>query len=176
MRDASQDRIAEIPPDRGAEWAPRRTWQAPVSLEERIFASTVPAAGEEVQVYGNHGRWVVECPDCGGAQLACRTDHRFMCNECANIAVGGLWRPVVWPDNVQAIEAEMESRPEKNQNWLPGETLEQLRDEASRAARQQQAESYEGHTHVWPKAPSGPFVECRECGLVAPSSLIDWEA
>jgi len=74
----------------------------------------------------NHGRWVVECPDCHGAQLACFDDHRFMCNECGNVAVGNLWRAIEWPANRAAIEDAVIGRPEANQNWLPVETVADL--------------------------------------------------
>ncbi|MFC6045745.1 hypothetical protein ACFP8W_05820 [Nocardioides hankookensis] len=79
------------------------------------------------QVYVSEGRWVVMCPDCGGAQFAARDDHRFMCVECSNVAIEGLWRPVVWPDDHAELEAELERRPmRRNQNWVPDETVEDL--------------------------------------------------
>lgn len=126
MRDASLQRLPQIPAGRGAEWVPVQCWTAPAPLGQAMTAATAPT-GLSVPAYANHGRWVVECPDCRGAQLACRTDLRFMCCECANAAVGGLWRPVTWPVDVAAIEAELEKRPDpETQNWLPGEALQQL--------------------------------------------------
>lgn len=133
MRDArhytQQRAAAGVPPARGAEWAPRAHWTAPAPLEAAMAAPT--AHGESVSVVVNHGRWVVACPDCQGAQLACRTDKRFMCDECGNVAIGGEWRPVVWPPQATAIEAVLKRRRIVNQNWLPGETVQDLINEAT---------------------------------------------
>lgn len=128
MRCAMQQRVPSIPPERGAEWVPTRFWQvAGVPVTEALAAGTAPSS-EAVQAYVNEGRWVVSCPDCAGAQLACRTDHRFLCNECANYAVDGLWRPVVWPADADAVEqALVERRLPRTRNWVPGETPDGLR-------------------------------------------------
>lgn len=134
MRDASAQRhgrVLSIPAERGAEWVPRLTWVSPEPIEKAMRARTAPRPAS-VPAEVNEARWVVQCPDCGGAQLACRSDRRFMCNECGNVAIGGLWRPVDWPAEAEAIEAELAQRPEANQHWRAGETLEQLRDEYAR--------------------------------------------
>lgn len=107
--------------NRGAEWV--HQMMGPKSLAP-LSAAVDPEA--TIHAYVNHGRWIAECPDCRNAQLACRTDKRFLCNECGNIAVGGLWRPVEWPANVQAVENLLENRPLVNQNWAPGEDMEIL--------------------------------------------------
>jgi hypothetical protein len=97
---------------------------------ERAMQAGTALADEAIPIVVNHGRWVVECPDCGSAQLGCRSDHRFMCSECANVVIGGLWRRVVWPKHAAAIEDELAERPwPKNQNWTPGETVADLRAE-----------------------------------------------
>lgn len=83
-----------------------------------------------IPVYANHGRWVVDCPDCSNAQLACRTDKRFMCNECGNVGVSGLWRRVDWPKDDEAIEAELHRRSLANQNWTPRLNLNELKAES----------------------------------------------
>ncbi len=78
------------------------------------------------------GRWVVECPNpqCPAAQLASRQDHRFFCVTCENFHVGNQWVPVLWPDDWREIEAVLGRRPVRStRNWLPGETVELLRDE-----------------------------------------------
>lgn len=107
-----------------------RQWTAPRPLLAAINAS-MGRAGTAVHVYANHGRWIVECPDCHGAQLASPTDRRFMCSDCGNGNVGGVWRPVSWPTDKQlsSIEDLLAYRPPENQNWRPGETLTQLRGE-----------------------------------------------
>lgn len=87
-----------------------------------------------IKVYANHGRWIAECPDCGDAQLAAREDRRFMCVGCANVAVGGVWRPVTWPRNLEALEEILDARPSHlNRNWSPGETIADLIAEASQS-------------------------------------------
>lgn len=108
--------------------APTRWWQAPRALAEAMGAELGPAE-LAIDATANQGRWVVECPDCCGAQLATREDPRFMCNVCANVAVGGFWRPVTWPADVAAITDVLDQRPVVNQNWQPTETLESLQDE-----------------------------------------------
>lgn len=110
-----------VPDHRGAEWAHHALGAASVA---QLNAATDPEA--TVPAYVNEGRWVVDCPDCNNAQLACRTDHRFMCNECGNLAIGRLWRPVRWPAEVHRIEPLLAGRPARNQNWIPGEVVELL--------------------------------------------------
>lgn len=148
-------------------------------MEDALSASTA-GASESVTVVGNHGRWVVECPDCAGAQVACRTDRRFMCNECANITIGGHWRPVAWPAEATAIDAELDKRPRQNQNWLPGESVKQLRSETIAAGvvprdPGRHGKDWQGHTHTWPDERAG-HVSCTECGLTVPAHLLDREA
>lgn len=111
------------PASRGAEWIHYMLGSQRTSLAH-LEAATHPSAA--TPAYLNHGRWVVDCPDCNGAQLACRTDHRFMCNECGNVVIAGLWRMVSWPADLDAIEAALAGRPIHNQNWRPGETVDDL--------------------------------------------------
>lgn len=112
--------------DQGAEFAPSSYWSAPVPLNE---AMTAPLGPPEiaVSVYANHGRWIVECPECAGAQIASANDPRFMCTVCANVATEGMWRPVIWPDEAVAIDQVLTARPDvATQNWTPGETVDDL--------------------------------------------------
>lgn len=121
LQDARRFQIPNLPADRGAEWV----HHAPnVISMANLGASVAPHSSVAVSV--NHGRWVVDCPDCAGAQLACRTDHRFMCNECGNVVIGGLWRTVDWPADSLQIEKALLVRPLANQNWVPGETVDDL--------------------------------------------------
>jgi len=73
----------------------------------------------------NHARWVVKC-ECGAAQFASKTDHRFFCVQCLNELDKGQWRPVEWPVDVEGIERLMRPRYSENVNWLPGEKVSQL--------------------------------------------------
>jgi len=70
----------------------------------------------------NDGRWIVQCPSCGGAQLASPAWSRFLCCDCANVAFGGRWLGVEWPDEglVAAGEAALGARPAvATRNWDP---------------------------------------------------------
>jgi hypothetical protein len=123
MRDGSFYGVMPGAPDAAS--APLQYWQPPGRPRLDVGISPEPP----LKVYLNHGRWIAECPDCHGAQLACWTDHRFLCNECGNVAVAGLWRAIIWPDDREAIETVLDQRSPVNQNWLPGETIEYLRAE-----------------------------------------------
>lgn len=112
----------DVPPERGAEWVAAAQWTAP-----RPFNPGAGTVGPAIPVRADWGRWVVGCPDCGSAQLACRTDPRFVCVECGNVAVNGAFRPVAWPRAAAAIERLLDARPDlSTQNWVPGETVAQL--------------------------------------------------
>jgi hypothetical protein len=159
MRDATVHRrghVLSVPPERGAEWVPRTTWLSPEPIEKAMSAKAAPA-GASIPVVANEGRWVVECPDCGGAQLACGTDRRFMCNECGNVAVEGMWRRVTWPADADEIAVELDQRPEVNRHWVPGESLEDLRDEFRRW-RERQQDRPQVHPEVPPVAAEDPGV------------------
>src|SRR5690349_22815708 len=113
---------------RGPESAPY--WQAPVPLESVVGNKTAP---REFLIHArvNHGIWIVDCPDCTGAQFACPDDHRFMCNYCGNAMLDGLWRPVEWPKNRAAIDEVLMKRKMPNQrHWKPlEETITDLKAE-----------------------------------------------
>jgi|ETNmetMinimDraft_23_1059889.scaffolds.fasta_scaffold120158_2 hypothetical protein len=85
-----------------------------------------------VQAYINHGRWVIECPDCNGAQIASEEERRFWCLGCGNASVNFAWRHVRMPRERADIEAVLLRRPAARsdkaitRNWLPGETLREL--------------------------------------------------
>ncbi len=74
--------------------------------------------------YLNHGRWVADCPEpyCGGAELA--SGGLFVCANCKRAAT------IIWPDDKELIDQITAARPiPETRNWLPGETLEDLRQE-----------------------------------------------
>lgn len=131
LEDATRFIAGGLPPARGAEWLhhwlrERTPRDLPPPLAWEHLDNAVGPPETAIHVYVNDGRWIAECPDCHGAQLACRTDHRFLCNECGNIVVGNKWRRVVWPLEADAIEAALSRRLRANQNWYPWETIEDL--------------------------------------------------
>lgn len=74
----------------------------------------------------NWGRWLAKCPRpyCTNAMgLEMRQDV-FVCE---GLGACGFVADVIWPPDPQAIEAILGMRPvARTQNWLPGETLEDL--------------------------------------------------
>jgi hypothetical protein len=94
-----------------------------------ILTMAMAPGGPEVIVRANHGRWIVDCPFCLGAQLASPTDRRFLCADCGNVNISGKWLRVVWPANPEAIEAVLLARPLENRNWDSGESIADLRRE-----------------------------------------------
>lgn len=72
-----------------------------------------------VYAYVNHGRWVANCHCLGGAELVTEGEE-FLCGNCGSV------RPVVWPADIEQIEAALARRPTVNQNWQPGETVQLL--------------------------------------------------
>lgn len=103
-------------------------WLAPAPVEDALTAAIGPKSTATYAV-GNHGRWIAECPDCHGAQLTSPDDRRFMCVECGNAAIGGKWRPVIWPKDHAAIGALLDERPRHLANFAPDETLKDIRRE-----------------------------------------------
>lgn len=82
----------------------------------------------------NHGRWIVGCPaGCGGAVMASRDMHRFICGDCGSQENGGRWYAVAWPAPRMRgeIGVILARRPEANRNWDPTETVRDLERENS---------------------------------------------
>ena len=92
---------------------------------------TLPAldvvSGEPLPAIVNANRWIVECPVCNGAEFAWKEWPLFLCATCWNGANGYAFRPVVFPDDVEAIERVLMARPVPDRrNWLPGESVADL--------------------------------------------------
>lgn len=125
LADAAHYQHRDLPGHPQACLAPAQFWVAEIP-----FDAAAATGGEPIVVFANEGRWVAQCSDCNGAQLASRTDPRFMCVECANVLNHGAFRPLLWPRNVAAIEKLLEQRPlRRNRNWRPGETVKDLKAE-----------------------------------------------
>lgn len=84
-----------------------------------------PAAAP-LYVRVNHGRWIIDCRQCNGAELASPDDRWFWCRGCFNQADGYQLLPVVWPEDPAAIARAMRGRPLEARNWQPGEPLDLL--------------------------------------------------
>lgn len=68
--------------------------------------------------------WIAECPNvpCGYAIVAC---HDILIMFCPNHGEFDI----EWPEDWQEIEKVLDKRPENNRNWLPGETVDDLKQE-----------------------------------------------
>lgn len=117
-----------------ADWTPpqRLVWRSShLSFDRRVQIVESKSLSPSVKAYVsiNAGRWLIDCPfpSCNGAQYASFVDRRFYCIDCNNSAVGGQWIEVVWPQNIKELEVALSSRPEAAQNWLPGETVSDLK-------------------------------------------------
>jgi len=74
----------------------------------------------------NWGRWIARCPRpwCTNALALEAGQLEF---ACLGLGGCGATAEVVWPPDPQAIAALLAMRPvQGTQNWLPGETLEDL--------------------------------------------------
>lgn len=68
----------------------------------------------------NHGVWRAWCPDCPfAAEDVWRGHNVFWCMRCGNLKAGRAWRPLIWPDNLEEIEAILADYPAPAQNWEP---------------------------------------------------------
>ena len=76
--------------------------------------------GNPILARVNHGRWIADCPDCAGAELA-RDGRLFICHNCSSGP-----HQVIFPAEREVIELLLSWRPEINRNWEVGETVENL--------------------------------------------------
>lgn len=68
----------------------------------------------------NHGVWRAWCPDCPfAAEDVWRGHNVFWCMRCGNLKAGRAWRPLIWPNNLEEIEAILADYPAPAQNWEP---------------------------------------------------------
>ena len=114
--------------------------------------------GEPVLARIDFGRWCASC-ECNGSEYVDPDDPIFYCFSCGNYANGGKLRPVVFPDDREALEEAILERPVKirkglspidramnaqpqinveltdgrvvalSRSWEPGETLADIKDQ-----------------------------------------------
>jgi hypothetical protein len=110
-----------------------RNWRhgpnAPAQLRGHMLGPwpTEIAPGPAAIAHVSAGRWGTDCPfGCGSAQYVSKTDRRFFCTECANAGTG-KWVPVLWPGDVELIEAALAKRPIfTTRHWHAPETVADL--------------------------------------------------
>lgn len=84
----------------------------------------------KLKAHINHGRWIADCPQCGGSEIV-YVGRPFVCQSMlaggfhGEHAACGFTADVEFPgpDEKQAIEAVLIQRPIKHRNWEPGETV-----------------------------------------------------
>jgi len=76
-----------------------------------------------VDAYVNHGRWVADCPTCASGLAVDPDAPEAPCLSCGSI------HRVRAPRVYKAIERALLVRPVHNRNWLPGETVADIRTE-----------------------------------------------
>ena len=86
--------------------------------------------GDAVVARVNHGRWIGDCPVCGGAEVVDPDDPVFMCLSCLNDANQRKVRPVDFPDEnfrLRMGEVLVHRGERRARGWDPGETIEDLK-------------------------------------------------
>ncbi len=99
-------------------------------LPKGLAAETVTAEVNPTQHLrpGNWiARWIVRCPDCGGAEDVDPAEPVFFCCSCFNESAGGQWRSVIFPAEGERIEALLMARPHARlRGAAPGQTPSDL--------------------------------------------------
>ncbi len=86
--------------------------------------------------YVNHGRWVADCPFCGGAERVWpegirthkKVPHPFgIADDILHCGYTGQTCQVVFPDDRREIARVLAKRPDDaNRNWFAHETVDDL--------------------------------------------------
>jgi hypothetical protein len=74
----------------------------------------------------NHGRWIVRCSICGGAEEVAPEEPFFYCLSCGNCNNDGHPMQVVFPKNRETIENLLLIRQMENRNYLHNESVGDL--------------------------------------------------
>ena len=98
-----------------------QSWLNNRRIKQWLHIGPAPVARVE------HGRWLVDCPHCNGAELTDKLWNSTICGSC-----GAEFRQVSWPINMTEIEDVLLVRPPHRQHWFPSETVNQLEDENER--------------------------------------------
>jgi len=101
--------------------AKRRLRDRPYIVKRPVIDSPVLKARVD------HARWIVDCPNCGGAEYTW-ADGLFFCSLCENEHYQGQLLKVIMPSprKVRQIETLLGMRHIVNRHWNPKETIKQL--------------------------------------------------
>jgi len=110
----------------------KRTYLSPYWAHLRPVLGFSEEIAEELVAYGviYTGGWVVPCPFCQGQENAQLDEPFFRCCSCWNRAADFKALRVIYPTEVDQIEALVMKRPNgKSRGWVRGQTLDDLRAE-----------------------------------------------
>ncbi|MDX3162443.1 hypothetical protein PV516_01330 [Streptomyces scabiei] len=80
-------------------------------VQRRVRPPDGYVIGQKTYAQINHNRWVAMCP-CGSAQVVTPADPRMACTEC-----GYGWLALVFPEDVDAVEASVADELPHLRNW-----------------------------------------------------------
>ncbi len=86
-------------------------------VSRRLHHTKRPETDGTIRARVDWGRWLCDCPLCGGAELVSREARVFYCLSCGMKDQGGHPMRVTFPDDAEEIEAELDTREPKYQNW-----------------------------------------------------------
>lgn len=91
--------------------------------ELRMRAAGIPVhdSAHALVMEVNHNRWNPMCPECNAGVCTGRNWKEARCFGC-----GAIFRTVVWPEDIDAIEKILHKRPPKARHWKPHETIAEL--------------------------------------------------
>ena len=108
-------------------------------ISARIPPDTVKG---EIHARIDDGIWLVDCTNlgCNSAGRVSELEPFFICVDCGSPEWDNKWRGVIFPTNKAVIELELMRRPQYmnikrgdnsftlvNRNWLPGESVADLK-------------------------------------------------
>lgn len=83
---------------------------------DALAAHPLPIAELAIPAEVNAGRWVARCPFCPGAEAVTPALPILWCDDCQMAELDGQAARVIFPDDLAAIEAELERRPADRRN------------------------------------------------------------
>lgn len=106
----------------------------PSFIGDLTLPKATVASGVAATARVNGSRWIADCPhpDCNGAEYVSFVDPFLFCHECRNAAVDNQMIKIEIPsDRLRSqVESYLVARPiAATRNWIPSETVKQLRDE-----------------------------------------------
>jgi hypothetical protein len=90
-------------------------------LAQRLGYIRTPGTRGEIEARIDGGRWLCDCPFCGGAEMVSRKGATFFCLSCGMAENGGQAQRVAFPENREAIEMLLEPLPAPAQRWRRGD-------------------------------------------------------